>query len=154
MNKDVTFPDYYKTGIACAIAYCIPLLFFLKNEQLTGTWILYIGNLAFTIILLISAAIINKRLHDETSIMQMLSAGTRLAIAGIVCTIPVMVALFFLFGHQFVRTGPANETFPGLFLLLLTNVVIVDIFVGCFGILFAALISKQYPKNKKGEDIT
>ena len=154
MNRKIGLADFCKTGIACAIAYSIPLLFFFKQEQSTDSWILYLGNFAFTFVLLIATFIINKKLHDETSVMKMLATGASLSVAGILFTIPFMGVLLLLFGQHIVLHNPVSDSPSGLFFMLLMNVVIVDIFMGCFAVLLAALVTMQYPKNKKGEEVT
>jgi MFS family permease len=154
MKQHITFFNYVKSGIACAIAYCIPLLFFFKNEQSKELWILYLSNIAFMIVLLGFAAMANNKLNDKKSIMQMFFAGLRLALAGIIITIPFVIILFILFGHNIAAKTPSNDNFIGIFQILLLNVVMVNFFVSCFAVLLAAVISEQFPKNSRGEEIT
>ena len=150
----MTTSNYFITGILAAIAYCTALLFFFNNELATNSWVLYLGNFAFTAVVVIAATIINKKLHDETSIVKMVTIGTKLTVSSIVITIPFAVALFYLFGNHILISNTANNTAIGTLFMVVMNLIIVNIFMGSFAVLLAALIYNQYPQNSKGQDIT
>ncbi len=150
----MTTSNYFITGILAAIAYCTALLFFFNNELATNSWVLYLGNFAFTAVVVIAATIINKKLHDETSIVKMVTIGTKLTVSSILITIPFAVALFYLFGNHIIVSNTANNTATGTLFMVVMNLIIVNIFMGSFAVLLAALIYNQYPKNSKGQDIT
>ncbi len=150
----MTITNYLLTGILAAIAYCSGLLIFFSNEIATNSWILYLGNFAFTAVIVIAATIINKRLHDETSISKMMTIGLKLNFASIIITIPFMVALFYLFGNHIMPSSTSNNTSSTTLLMLFMNLVFVNIFMGSFAVLLSALIFNQYLKNSNGQDIT
>lgn len=150
----MTTTNYFVTGILAAIAYCTALLFFFNNELATNTWVIYMGNFAFTAVVVIAATIINKGLHDETSITKMVTVGVKLTIASVAITIPFMVALFYLFGNHIIPSSTSNNTPSATLLMLFMNLIIVNIFMSSFAIFLAALIYNQYTKNSKGQDIT
>ena len=150
----MTTTNYFLTGILAAIAYCTALLIFFSNEIATNSWILYLGNFAFTAVVVIAATLINKRLHDETSIAKMMTVGLKLNFASIILTIPFVIALFYLFGNHIMPSSTANNTSSATLLMLIMNLVIVNIFMGSFAVLLSALIFNQYSKNSNGQDIT
>lgn len=154
MNNRITFSDYIITALLATIAYCIPLAYFFKNELVTNSWVLYIANLVFTIIVVTATTIINLRIHDETSIVKMISIGVKITIASIVIAIPFVVILFYMLGNNVIPSSTTANSLSITLPMLLINLVIVNIFLGSFAALIAALIFNKYPKNSKGQDIT
>ncbi|MBC7722722.1 MAG: hypothetical protein H7068_11910 [Pedobacter sp.] len=154
MNNRITFSDYIITALLATIAYCIPLAYFFKNELVTNSWVLYIANLVFTIIVVTATTIINLRIHDETSIVKMISIGVKITIASIVIAIPFVVILFYMLGNNVITSITTANSLSITLPMLLINLVIVNIFLGSFAALIAALIFNKYPKNSKGQDIT
>jgi hypothetical protein len=146
--------NYLKTGIIAAIAYCIPLLVFLNNNLGSNSWILYIGNFTFTVVVAIAATIINKQLHDETRFLKMLGSGVKLTFASIIISIPFMVAIFYLFGNQDIPKTTNTETSLSPLSMLFVNLIVVNAFTGSFASLLSTLVYNRYPKNSKGQDIT
>lgn len=150
----MTTSNYFKTGITAAVAYCILLVMFLKNETTDNSWILYLGNFFFTVTIAIGATIINKQMHDETRFLKMLGSGVKLTIASIIITIPFMVAIFYLFGNQDIPKTTNTQTSLNPLSMLFVNLIVVNVFTGSFASLLSALVFNRYPKNSKGQDIT
>ncbi len=150
----MTTTNYLTTGIVAAIAYCTALLFFFNNEIATNSWVLYLGNFAFTTVVVIAATIINKQLHDEMSITKMVTVGIKLSFASIAIAIPFMVALFYLLGNHMIPSSTANNTALATLLMLFMNIVIVNLIMSSLAIFLAALIYIKYKKNSVGQDIT
>ena len=150
----MTNKNYFIPGILAALVYCTALLFFFNNEIATNSWLLYLGNFAFATVVVIATTIINKRLHDETSIVKMLTIGLKLNAASIAITIPFMVVFFYLFGNHSIPSSTVNNTSSATLLMLFMNLIIVNMFIGSFAVLLSALIYNQYSKNSKGQDIT
>ena len=97
MNQNITIIEYFRTAIVCTIAYCIPILFFFRTQTLADSWILYIGNIAFIIVLSIATYLIHKRLHDQTKMGKMIAVGMKLTIFSSLFAIPVITAFYYTF---------------------------------------------------------
>lgn len=154
MNNRITLTDYLVTGLIATIAYCIPLAYFFKNELVTNSWVLYIANLIFTIVVVIATTYINKRIHDETSIVKMVFIGVKITMTSVLIAIPFVIALYYLLGNHHITSSTTYNSLNLTLPMLLINLVIVNIFLGSFAVLIAALIFNKYPKNSKGRDIT
>ena len=61
MKEELSFSDYYKYCIACAVVYCIPVFFFFTNEKFQNTWLLYLGSVLFAFAVLISDVVVSKK---------------------------------------------------------------------------------------------
>lgn len=152
MNDDVTISEYIKTGVACAIAYCIPGLFFFRTHTLVDSWILYIGNILFIIALSIATFIIHKRLHDETKMGKMIAIGMKLTIVSALFNSPLILAMYYWFRYN-TNVVSINNKYGMLYELMLSAVV-VNILLGFIAVILVAIIYNQIPKNVKGEDVT
>ena len=154
MNNRITFSDYVTTALLATITYCIPLVYFFKNELVTNSWVLYIANSLFTITVVTATTIINIRIHDETSIIKMISTGVKITSASILIAIPFVVILFYLLGNHVITSSTTANSLSITLPMLLINLVIVNMFLGTFAALIAALVFNKYPKNSRGKDIT
>ena len=154
MNNRITFADYIITALLATIAYCIPLAYFFKNELVTNSWVLYIANSLFTITVVIATTVVNIRIHDETSIIKMISTGVKITTASIIIAIPFAIILFYLLGNHVIPSNTTGNSLSITLPMLLINLVVVNIFLGTFAALIAALVFNKYPKNNKGKDIT
>jgi hypothetical protein len=154
MNEDVTISEYLKTGIACAIAYCIPGLFFFRTHTLVDSWILYIGNITFIIVLSVGTYFVHKRLHDETKMGKMIAVGMKLTIVSALFTMPFIIALYYFFSSNKIPVNPANVNASSMLNILFLSAIVVNIFIGFIAVILVAIIYNQIPKNVKGEEIT
>jgi hypothetical protein len=154
MNDDVTISEYIKTGIACSIAYCIPGLFFFRTNALVDSWILYIGNISFIIVLSIATFIIHKRVHDETKMGKMIAIGMKLTIVSTLFTLPIIVGLYYFFDSYKIPLNPAHINASSMLNILFLSAIVVNILIGFIAVVLVAIIYNQIPKNIKGEDVT
>lgn len=154
MNEDVTISEYIQTAIVSTIAYCIPAIFFFRTHALVDSWILYIGNITFIIVLSVATFLVHKRLHDQTKMGKMIAVGMKLTIVSALFTMPVIVALYYFFGSYKIPVNPANVNASSMLNILFLSAIVVNIFLGFIAVILVAIIYNQIPKNVKGEEIT
>ncbi len=83
MQEQRFFPYYIKYSILCTLAYCVPVYFFFKHEEFSKLWLLYLGNMCFGCLLLISGVFVNKKLHNSASVKSMIMPGLKVIAASI-----------------------------------------------------------------------
>ncbi len=154
MNQNITIIEYFRTAIVCTIAYCIPILFFFRTQTLADSWILYIGNIAFIIVLSIATYLIHKRLHDQTKMGKMIAVGMKLTIFSSLFAIPVITALYYTFGYNKIVNNHDASTMHSILYILFLSKIVVNILIGFIVVILVAIIYNQIPKNIKGEEIT
>lgn len=152
MQEKKLHKHYYEYSIACTVAYIIPVFIFFLHEQYTRLWLLYIGNSAFALLLIVSGIIVNKKLHSNASLRSLISPGLRVTTIAIIMICILLVILGLIFSNKIVQQAPTN--YNGLFLALVTNAVLVNYFIGSFTVVIGAVTIKTNQRNEKGEEIT
>jgi hypothetical protein len=154
MNEDVTISEYIQTAVACTIAYCIPAVIFFRTHAMLDSWILYIGNITFIVVLSVATYFIHKRLHDETKMGKMIAVGMKLTIVSTLFTMLVIIALYYFFGSYKIPLNPSYITANSMLNILFLSVIVVNIFIGFIAVTLVAIVYNQIPKNINGDDVT
>jgi hypothetical protein len=152
MNEKLSFSDYYKYSIACAVAYCIPAFFFFLNEKFSNTWLLYLGSALFAFTVLISDILVSKKLKNISRFRGMIAAGIKIIISSIIIICLIVALLAFIFRDHILKQTPVN--FNSLYLLLPLSAILVNVMAAAFCVHVGAFSLFKYPKNAKGEDLT
>ena len=135
-----------KYGIIAAVLYCIPLIFFIKSDKFSSTWLLYLGNALFLFYSFIFVAFFAEKNDSEIS---PLNAGMTVTITGIIfsCILSLVCVLLFAPGLFHIGTGnevlektpaalPTNNS-HGIWILIFANVIIGNITAGTVGSVLA-----------------
>jgi hypothetical protein len=152
MEEKFFFSYYYRYSILCAVAYCVPVLFFFKNERFSEMWLLYLGNICFGILLLISGIFVNNKLHQSASLKAMITSGLKVIASSIILMCIITAILAFIFRHNILLQAPVN--YNGLYYTLPVNVIVVNFLLGTLCVSIGAFSIKTNQRNEKGEEIT
>jgi hypothetical protein len=155
MKEKFFFSYYYKYSLLCALAYCVPVCFFLDKETYSNLWVLYLGNICYVILLLISGIFVNKKLNDYASIKAMLTAGSKVIFSSIAMICVILLILFLVVKSSFggvVKLAP--DVTDNLYYMIPLDATLVNLFIGFFGVGIGAVAVKQIQKNAKGQEIT
>jgi len=152
MKDKLSFSDYYKYCIACALVYCIPVFFFFINEKFSNAWLLYLGTVLFAFAVLVSDVVVSKKLKNISGISAMFNTGFKIMFRSIPIICIIIAVLAFIFRHNVFQQRPTN--FDSLYLLLPLSAILANAMAATFCIHVGAFSLFNWPKNAKGEDIT
>src|SRR5689334_18332806 len=106
MKEELSFSDYYKYCIACAIVYCIPVFFFFLDEKFQNTWLLYLGSALFAFTVLISDVVVSKKLKNVSRLKAMIIAGFKIIFRSIIIACIIVALLAFIFRNNIYKQRP------------------------------------------------
>lgn len=147
-----TFIKQSKYGILQALLFCIPIIFFIKDEQFSQAWLLYLGNALFLacifILVLIRAKAGGKKISP-------LNAGLSATFAGIIFSFILTIICILIFAPGLFNIGTANQTLHdtpaalpsnndhGVLLMLLADIVIGNVVAGSFASVMASAAMRR-----------
>jgi len=162
-KKEYLF-SYIKWGILAAIAFCIPMILFIKSDDYTATWWLYLGNVLFLVISAIHMLVFNKNQNENASTQTMMAAGHITTLMGIVISCIVAVIALMIFIPDIFNSGISAKVMEdapsqtgtgkthGLVLFVFMNAIIGNFCGGSFSsILIPYSARKNQTKDKKSE---
>ena len=152
MQEKFLFSYYYRYSIICAIAYCVPVFFFFKNEKFSEFWLLYLGNMCFGCLLLISGIFVNKTLHSSASLRSLIVPGIKVIVSSIIIIVLIVAILAVIFRKTVMQQAPTN--YNGMYYEMALNVIIVNFLLGVIAVFLGAVAIKTNQRNEKGEEIT
>lgn len=154
--------SYIKWGIISAIAFCIPMVYFIYSAQYSETWWLYVGNVLFLIVIAAYMLQWNKSKGENASTQTMMAAGHIATVIGIVISCIVAVIVLTIFIPDIFSGGKADtvlEDAPsqtgtgktnGLVFILFMNAIIGNVCGGSFSsILIPYSARKNQTKDRK-----
>lgn len=151
---------YLTYASIAAIAFCIPVLFYLRSPEFIDTWLLFLGNALFLIVLSIFVLVFNKKKHENASTQNMNAAGHIVTFMGVVISAILTFILLMLLVPDLFDAGPSdkivenapaqNQGFKndGLVLMLFMNAIIGNFAAGSF----AAIILPYAAKRNQTKD--
>lgn len=155
MQEKFLFSYYYRYSLLCALAYCIPVIFYLMNDTFTNSWVLYIGNTAYILLLIISGYFVNKKLNDYASLRSMITAGAKVIFSSIliICILTAILA-FAIRGNSSAVVKSAPDRTDNLYYMLPLNAIFVNFLMGFFAVIIGAVTIKKNQKNASGQELT
>ena len=143
MFKTHNLKQYMVYGIVAAILYCIPVTFYLKNVTWSQSWLLYLGNALFMMMIASFLLIFNRRRNKNASSMSMMKGGVTVTVLGIVisCVIcalllTIMIPGLFHARPEKILTGEPANSVPdkahGPVYLVFFNALMGNISTGLF----------------------
>ena len=152
MFKKAELVKLSKYAIIPAVLYCIPLLFFIKDETYRQTWLLYLGNALFLVSLFI-ICIVTSRQKNTTSPTS--TNGWTITIIGTIfsCVLTLFILLALVPGvfhlgsaNEVIQQTPAAITKKNahdLLFMLFANAIIGNFSAGTFATLIARSASQK-----------
>lgn len=146
MTIKENFSHFYKYAIVPAILYCIPVLFFIKEDTYRDTWLLYLGNGIFLACLFILKVVYNSKRNNNVPITY---NGWVVTFIGIIFSCILVVFLLILFlpmvNHinsirEDLQQTPAaisDRNIYDLWFILFASAIIGNLCAGAFATLIA-----------------
>ncbi len=147
------FPLYLiRYSIIPALLYLIPVIFFLKDESFSQTWILYIGNAFFLCYIFVFALLFFKNKTDNKNSPANTGIAVTIIGIGVSCALIVLSIIIFAPGlFRFASNGVLANKPPsfaqtnevGIWVILFANATIGNFVAGAFSSVIAAAIIRQ-----------
>ncbi|MBC8033054.1 MAG: hypothetical protein H7Y03_02850 [Chitinophagaceae bacterium] len=161
MFKNIQWGYYAKYGLIAAIAYLVPLSIFIKLSSFTQSWLLYIGNFAFMIVVAAFHLVFNKNRRENASSTASFLAGHIVTMLGtLMATLLSLLLLVILvpglleYGtpDKVLTESPDNNILDrtnGLVPMILLSVTVCNFGVGSFiALLFPFTLKADQTKEK------
>jgi len=152
---------YLIYGILAAIAYCLPVIIFIKRADYTSSWLLFSGCLLFLFSIALFLIQFNKRRNENASTGTMLAAGLIATATGVIISVLLSFILILFFVHGFLNepvpdrvlhAEPSNvikDKTEGLAFMIFMAATVGNFSAGSFvTILFPFSLKKDQTKEK------
>jgi hypothetical protein len=165
MFKNRLFRVYFLFGLFAAITYCIPAFVFIQKAVYTESWILYVGNFLFMIVIGFFLFYVSGLKDNNSSTLSLIAAGEKTVIIGIIAAGTLSFVLLLLLVHGLLATGtpgkvlsgePANtisDRTNGLDFMLIVNAIIGNFVTGSFASVVLPPSLKRNQKTEKGTPV-
>ncbi len=147
------FPLYLsRYSVIPAILYIIPVIFYLRDESFSQTWLLYLGNAFFLSYLFIFEFLFFRQQHNTSSPV---NAGFAVTISGIIFSCIFIILAVAILAPALFQIGSSHETFSskppafsqkthfGIWFILFANATIGNFVAGSFSAVLSAALIKQ-----------
>jgi Na+/proline symporter len=144
MLKSLHWKRYIGYAAVAAILYSIPVYLFLKFTVWSQTWLLYLGNFLFMILVAAFLLIFNRRKNENASSTAMVTAGAIVTVLGILISCLICFLLISIMVPGLFHSGPPDKVLTGepvnrsvdkthgLIFMILFNTVMGNISTGLF----------------------
>jgi hypothetical protein len=144
MFQKVHMPTCLLYGAIAAVAYSIPMIYFVYSASFADSWWLYVGNFLFMIVVAVFVLADNRKKRENVNTSLSLVSGHLVSVIGVVLSciigfIALNIAVPNLLGSgqvdKVLEQAPSqaqNGRTDGLALLLFMNAIIGNISAGSF----------------------
>jgi len=148
---------YWKYSIWAAILNTVSIIVFLFFRHYSNTWLLYIGNILFSAVVLIGVFRGYHRVHDTASVRSSFMMGLKITIYGILIAI-VLCGLVLIVNSMFtgLNDQPGNPPQSGRAEVLFTifsNTIGNNGVLGALAALIGATVVKKNQKTDHGKTL-
>lgn len=157
--------SYFINGLLAAVAFCITVLFYLKTPEFQDTWLLFVGNALFLVVITIFILLFNKKNSENASTQNMNAAGHITTIVGVVLSCIISFVLLMLYVPDLFGSGTSDtvmENSPtstsggktdGLVFMLFMCAIIGNFAAGSFASIIVPYTAKRNQKKDKHSDV-
>jgi hypothetical protein len=148
---------YWKYSLWAAILNTVSIVIYLFFRHYANTWILYIGNILFSAVVLIGVFRGYHRVHDTASVRSSFMMGFKITIYGILIA-SVLCGLVLLINSMFTGLNyqPGNPPQSGRIDVLFTivsNTIAGNGVLGALASLIGATVVKKNQKTEHGKTL-
>ena len=164
MFKREYLSSYIKWGIIAAICFCIPLIIFIRSNEYTATWWLYVGNALFLVAIAVYMLQFNKMQNENASTQTMIAAGHIATAMGIILSCIVAAIALSIFFPDIFSSGKSDAAMTdapaqmgtgktnGLVFAVFMNAIIGNLCGGSFAsVMIPYTARKNQTKDRKSE---
>jgi len=136
-------------ALFAAVAYLVMVIVFLNNPIFPQTWLLYVGNALFGIIVAIYLFNYSSKTNHKASAYSMLKAGHIVTTMGILVSVLVIAFIVLFWKEHYANTPPQirPEQNHGLVFILFLDAIVGNISSGSF---VSILLPFSLTKMQKG----
>jgi flagellar basal body-associated protein FliL len=163
----IHWKQYLPYAFAASVAYCIPVVFFIRDASYTQTWLLYIGNFLFLFIIAAFLFSFNRKRKQNAGTVAMVTAGHIVTVMGIILAVLLSTILMMLLIPGFFDAGMADKVMDdapannikgktnGLVFEIIVDAIVGNVSAGSFAsILFPFALKgdqtrEEVPKQQK-----
>jgi hypothetical protein len=142
---------YWKYSLWAAILNTLSIVVYLSFRRYENAWILYVGNLLFSAVVMIGVFRGYHRVHDTASLRSSFMMGFKITIYGVLLA-TVLCGVVLLINSMFTglndSSNPPQSGRGDVLFTILSNTIGVNAVLGALG---AALGSTVVKKNQKTE---
>ena len=148
---------YWKYSLWAAILNTVSIVVYLLFRHYSNTWLLYIGNILFSTIVLIGVFRANHRIHDTASVRSLFMMGLKVTIYGILIAI-VLCGLVLIINSMFTGLNdqagnPAQSGRGDVLFIILSNTIAVNAILGALAAVIGATVVKKNQKTETGKTL-
>jgi hypothetical protein len=159
-KKEYLF-SYFIFALLAAIAFCIPVLFYLRSPEFQDTWLLFLGNALFLAVISIYILLLNKKNNENASTQNMNAAGHIVTIGGVFLASLISFILLMLYVPDIFGSGTSDTVMEnshittsggrtdGLVFMLFMNAIIGNFSTGSFASIILPYAAKRNQKKDK-----
>jgi hypothetical protein len=154
MFKSLDFALTIKTAAIAALAFAVPVFFYIRDTRYAESWLLYLGSFLFFVVIGIHTLFFNHGIKGNTNTMATIFESEIVTIMGIVIAVVLSLILLsimvpgYLFGHagRIAPDSPANtihDKTNGLSFRILAGAVLINFAFGSFAATMFSFTIKQ-----------
>lgn len=148
---------YWKYSLWAAILNTVCIIVYLFFRHYSNTWLLYIGNLLFSAVVLIGVFRGYHRIHDTASVRSSFMMGFKITIYGILIAIVlcglVLIINSMFTGLNYQAGNPAQTGRADVLFTILSNTTAVNGVLGALAALIGATVVKKNQKSAQGKTL-
>jgi hypothetical protein len=141
MLKKVNIRSTLTYGLIGAVAFCIPIFFYIQSANYEDSWLLYLGSFFFMIVASIYTMQDSKKRRNNESTIALVFSSHLTTITGIILSCIICLLMLIIFVPGYLGDGPADKVLtqePANTIKDKTNGLSVKIFLTATVINFAA----------------
>ena len=96
-----------------AILFSIPVFFFLKGISWSQSWLLYLGNALFMVVVAVTLVLFNRQWKSNASSTSMVLAGVIVTVLGIIISCLICVLLLSIMIPGLYHSGTPDKVLTG-----------------------------------------
>jgi|GEM_PF-5437874 len=147
---------YWKYSVWAAILNTLSIVVYLFYRNYENAWILFIGNILFCAVVLLSVFRGYHRVHDTASIRSTTMMGIKITIYGILLAV-VLCVLVLIINSMFTglndRSEPAQSGRGDVLFTILSNTIGVNAILGALAAVIGATVVKKNQKTEAGKTL-
>jgi len=162
MFRNPFLKTYLLFGLLAALLYCITAFIFIKKAVYTESWVLYIGNFLFMVVITCLLFYISRLKDDNSSTLSLSVDGHKTVIIGIIAATLLSFILLIILDPGYLGSGTPekvmrdkpvtviNNKTNGMDFMLIMNSIIGNFVTGAFVSVLLPASLKRNQKTEKG----
>lgn len=152
MFQKLHLPSAILYGIVAAVAFAVPMTYFIATAQYEKTWWLFVGNFLFMFVIIVYMLMFTRRKHEHPNTSLLLAAGHLVTGIGVIASCILAFIVLLMFGpitggeNTVLENSPATTEggkTDGLIMFVYLDAIIGNIAAGSAAAIFLAYTTKR-----------